>query len=124
MPFYASRGDYQANGNLYESDIVGSIANAIGSQVGKLNPQIVRQTAGAGLQIKDDYLSRLLALRWAPEYTPYDALYKMASDLVYRSNAFAVTSKYGKTKAGTFFSGSGGTMTGKNTQSRINQLFT
>ena len=90
MPFYASRGDYQANGNLYESDIVGSIANAIGSQVGKLNPQIVRQTAGAGLQIKDDYLSRLLALRWAPEYTPYDALYKMASDLVYRSNAFAV----------------------------------
>ena len=53
MPFYASRGDYQANGNLYESDIVGSIANAIGSQVGKLNPQIVRQTAGAGLQIKD-----------------------------------------------------------------------
>lgn len=36
MPFYASRGDYQANGNLYESDIVGSIANAIGSQVGKL----------------------------------------------------------------------------------------
>lgn len=52
MPFYASRGDYQANGNLYESDIVGSIANAIGSQVGKLNPQIVRQTAGAGLQIK------------------------------------------------------------------------
>lgn len=89
MPFLAIRGEYQANGNLYESDIVGAIANCIASNVGKLKPQIVRND-GNGLSIRNDYLSKILSLRWGPELTAYDALYKMASDLVYRSNAFAV----------------------------------
>lgn len=88
-PHITIRGDYQANGNLAESDIVGAIANAIASNVGKLQPQIVRRTA-AGLSVRDDYLSRILSLRWSPELDTYSALYKMASDLVYHSNAYAV----------------------------------
>lgn len=84
-----SRGEYQANGSLYESDIIGAIANCIGSNVGKLNPKLVRKDQ-SGLTVRNDYLARILSTRWSPEYTPYDALYKMASDLVYRSNAFAV----------------------------------
>lgn len=89
VPFVAISGDYQANGNLRESDIVGSIANVISSNVGKLTPQIVRRTED-GLNIKNDSLARLLSLRWSPELDTYSALYKMASDLVYHSNAYAV----------------------------------
>lgn len=89
-PFMAARSDYQANGDLYESDIVGAIANAISKQVGKLQPQIIRTAQGSGMTIRNDYLSRLLSLRWAPELDTYSALYKMASDLVYNSNAYAV----------------------------------
>ena len=43
----------------------------------------------SGMTIKDDYLARLLSLRWAPELSAYDALYKMAATLVRKSNAFA-----------------------------------
>jgi HK97 family phage portal protein len=89
MPLLISRGEYQPGSNLYESDIVGAIANCIGTNCGKLKPQLVRHDA-KGLTVRDDYLARILSLRWSPEATPYDALYKMASDLVYRSNAFAV----------------------------------
>lgn len=88
-PFFALRGDYQANGNLADSDIVGAIANAIASNVGKLQPQIVRRTED-GLSVRNDYLSRILSLRWSPELDTYSALYRMASDLVYHSNAYAV----------------------------------
>ena len=88
-PFFALRGDYQANGNLADSDIVGAIANAIASNVGKLQPQIVRRTDD-GLSVRNDYLSRILSLRWSPELDTYSALYRMASDLVYHSNAYAV----------------------------------
>lgn len=89
MPLLISRGEYQPGSNLYESDIVGAIANCIGTNCGKLKPQLVRNDA-KGLTVRDDYLARMLSLRWNPEMTPYDALYKMASDLVYKSNAFAV----------------------------------
>lgn len=88
-PFFALRGDYQANGNLADSDIVGAIANAIASNVGKLQPQIVRRTDD-GLSVRNDYLSRILSLRWSSELDTYSALYRMASDLVYHSNAYAV----------------------------------
>jgi len=88
-PFVAISGDYQANGNLEESDIVGAIANVIASNVGKLNPQIIRRT-DEGVFPRNDYLSKILSLRWAPEIDSYSALYKMASDLVYHSNAYAV----------------------------------
>lgn len=39
-----------------------------------------------GMTIKDDYLARLLSLRWAPELSAYDALYKMAATLVRKSS--------------------------------------
>lgn len=88
-PIFAFRGEYQGSSDLYESDVVGSIAHAIGQNLGKLTPQVIRRDA-KGLTVKDDYLAKLLSLRWAAEITPFDALYKMASDLVYKSNAFAV----------------------------------
>lgn len=88
-PIFAFRGEYQGSSDLYESDVIGSIANCIASNLGKLTPQVIRRDA-AGLTIKDDYLTKLLSLRWSPEITPFDGLYKMASDLVYKSNAFAV----------------------------------
>lgn len=88
-PIFAFRGEYQGKSDLYESDVVGSIAHCIGSNLGKLTPQVIRRD-GSGLTVKDDYLARLLSLRWSPEITPFDGLYKMASDLVYKSNAFAV----------------------------------
>lgn len=88
-PIFAFRGEYQGSNDLYESDVIGSIANCIASNLGKLTPQVIRRDA-AGLTIKDDYLAKLLSLRWSPEITPFDGLYKMGSDLVYKSNAFAV----------------------------------
>jgi len=88
-PIFAFRGEYQGSSDLYKSDVIGSIANCIASNLGKLTPQVIRRDA-AGLTIKDDYLAKLLSLRWSPEITPFDGLYKMASDLVYKSNAFAV----------------------------------
>lgn len=88
MPF-GIRGDYQANGSLQESDIIGAIANSIAANVGKLHPQVIRNTEN-GLSIRNDYLSRLLSVRWAPELDAYNALYKMAAQLVYHSNAYAV----------------------------------
>lgn len=88
-PVFSIRGDYQANGNLEESDIIGAIANVIASNVGKLQPQISRRTEN-GLQIRDDNLARILTLRWSPELDTYTALYRMASDLVYHSNAYAI----------------------------------
>ena len=88
-PIFAFRGEHQGSSDLYESDVIGSIAHCIGSNLGKLTPQVIRRDA-AGLTIKDDYLAKLLSLRWSQEITPFDGLYKMASDLVYRSNAFAI----------------------------------
>lgn len=88
-PIFAFRGEYQGSSDLYTSDVVGSIAHAIGQNLGKLTPQVIRRDA-KGLTVKDDYLAKLLSLRWAAEITPFDGLYKMASDLVYKSNAFAV----------------------------------
>ena len=52
-------------------------------------PQVVRKDA-SGMTIKDDYLARILSLRWAPELSAYDALYKIAATLIRKSNAFAV----------------------------------
>ena len=68
--------------------IIGSIENCIAVNVAKLTPQVMRKDA-RGMTIKDDYLARLLSLRWAPELSAYDALYKMAATLVRKSNAFA-----------------------------------
>lgn len=87
-PLFAIRGEYSAGGDLDESDIIGSIENCIATNVAKLTPQVVRKDA-RGMVIKEDYLARLLSLRWAPELSTFDALYKMAATLIRKSNAFA-----------------------------------
>lgn len=89
MPLHIGRGEYQADGSLEKSDIIGAIENCIATNVAKLTPQVIRKNA-AGMQIKDDYLAKLLQLRWAPELSVYDALYKMAANIVRQSNSFAV----------------------------------
>lgn len=80
-------GNYSAD--MDESDIIGAIVDTIARQVGKLNPQYIRRDA-SGMKIKSDSLARLLSLRWCPEMSSYDALYKMGATLARRSNAFAV----------------------------------
>lgn len=94
--FRSSRGaflnlsrSFSVNGSLRDNEAVGAIADVIATNVGKLTPQIIRKTT-AGMNIKNDNLSRLLSLRPCPEMSIYDFLYKMASDLIYTSNAFAV----------------------------------
>lgn len=77
------------SGTLYDSDIVGAVANAIASNVAKLSPQVIRRDA-SGMIVKNDRLSRLLTLRPCPEASTYDWLYKMTDTLVRTSNAFAV----------------------------------
>ena len=85
----AFKGEFQASGSLENSDIIGAIANCIATNIAKLTPQLIRKKDSDQVD-RNDYLSKILTLRWSPEYTPFDALYKMASDLVYKSNAFAV----------------------------------
>ena len=84
-----SRGESVYCGSLRENEIVGAVANVVSSNVAKLTPQVIRKTA-AGTTIKNDKLSRLLSIRPNAENSTYDFLYKMASDLIYNSNAFAV----------------------------------
>lgn len=88
-PLLLSRGEYMPTGTLRDNDIVGAIADAIGKNVGKLKPQVTRKDE-KGLTIKDDSLARLLSLRPCPELSTYDFLYRVAADLVYTSNFFAV----------------------------------
>ena len=87
--FFSGRSESVYFGSLRENEIVGAIANAVASNVAKLTPQVIRKTA-AGTTIKNDKLSRLLEIRPNAENSTYDFLYKMASDLIYTSNAFAV----------------------------------
>lgn len=84
-----NRSEYAPSGGLRESEIVGAVANAIATNVGKLAPQVIRKDA-RGVTIKNDRLSRLLNIRPCPEMSTFDFLYRLASDLVYTSNAFAV----------------------------------
>ena len=84
-----SRGEYEPTGTLRDNDIVGAIADAIGKNVGKLKPQVIRKDE-KGMVIKNDYIARLLSLRPCPEMSTYDFLYRIAVDLVYTSNSFSV----------------------------------
>lgn len=84
-----NRSEYAPSGSLRENEIVGAVANVIATNVGKLAPQVIRKDA-RGVTIKNDRLSRLLNMRPCPEMSTFDFLYRLASDLVYTSNAFAV----------------------------------
>lgn len=87
--FLFNRSESAVAGNLRDNEIIGGIANIIASNVGKLAPQVIRKD-NKGVTIKNDKISRLLNMRPCPEESTYDFLYRMASDLVYTSNAFAV----------------------------------
>lgn len=87
-PIFAIGGEYSASASLDDSDVIGSIENCISVNVAKLTPQVVRKD-DRGMMIKDDYLAKLLSLRWSPELSAYDALYKIAAALVRKSNSFA-----------------------------------
>ncbi len=76
-------------GALRDNDIVGAVADAIGKNVGKLQPQVIRRDE-KGMVIKNDGLSRILTLRPCPELSTYDFLYRIAADLIYTSNSFSV----------------------------------
>lgn len=89
MHLVFNRSEYMPSGALRDNEIIGAVANVIATNVAKLSPQVVRKDA-KGVTIKDDKLSRLLNIRPCPEASTFDFLYKMASDLVYTSNAFAV----------------------------------
>ncbi len=84
-----SRSEYTPCGTLRDSDIIGAIANAIGTNIAKLSPQVIRKDA-QGFTIKNDRLSRLISIRPCPEMSIYDFLYRVGSDLVYTSNFYAV----------------------------------
>ena len=88
-PIFTIRGEYNAVADMDASDIVGSITNCIATNVAKLTPQLIRLDS-KGMLIRDDYLAKLLSLRWSPELSTYDALYKMTAQLVRNSNAFAI----------------------------------
>lgn len=83
------RSEYAPSGTLRDNEIVGAIANVIAVNVGKLSPQVIRKDA-KGMTIKNDRLSKLLNIRPCPEASTYDFLYRIASDLIYTSNAFAI----------------------------------
>ncbi len=84
-----SRAEYSPSGSIRENEIVGSIAHAVGVNVGKLTPQVIRKDA-KGTVIKNDHLSKLLSLRPCPEMSTFDFLYKMGSTAICKSNAFAI----------------------------------
>lgn len=88
-PLMFTKGEYIPTGTLQDNDIVGAIADAIAKNVAKLKPQVIRYDE-KGMVIKNDGLARLLSLRPCPEMSTYDFLYRIASDLVYKSNSFSV----------------------------------
>lgn len=88
FPFVFTSGN-SVPGNLRENELIGSIANAIATNVAKLTPQVIRKDS-KGMTVKNDSLSKLLNIRPCPEMSTYDFLYRMASDLIYTSNAFAI----------------------------------
>lgn len=89
-PIFSLRGDYAVNANMDNSDVVGAIADCIARNVGKLSPQLLRSDEERGFKVRGDRLARLLSLRWAPELSAYDALYKIGAHLVRYSNSFSV----------------------------------
>lgn len=84
-----NRSEYMPSGSLRDNEIVGAVANVIATNVAKLSPQVIRKDA-KGITIKNDRLSRLLNIRPCPEASTFDFLYRIASDLVYTSNAFSI----------------------------------
>ena len=86
---FFGRSEDACNSTLRDNETVGAIADVIATNVAKLSPQVIRKDA-SGITVKNDRLSRLLCIRPCPEMSTYDFLYRLASDAIYNSNAFAV----------------------------------
>lgn len=61
-----NRSEYMPCGTLRDNETVSSIAHTVGTNIAKLSPQVIRKDA-YGITIKNDRLSRLLAIRPCPE---------------------------------------------------------
>ena len=72
-----------------DAETVYTGTSAESDNVGKLTPQVIRQRDGV-TEIKNNSMARVLGLRPGAHISTYDLLYKLGSDLVYKSNAFAV----------------------------------
>ena len=87
--FSISRGEFLNSGSLRDNEIVGAVANLIATNVAKLSPQVVRESAN-GLEVKNDNLAKLIALRPNAENSTFDFLYRMGSELVFSGNSFSI----------------------------------
>lgn len=84
-----NRSEYMPCGTLRDNETVSSIAHTVGTNIAKLSPQVIRKDA-YGITIKNDRLSRLLAIRPCPEMSTFDFLYRIGSDIVFTSNSFSI----------------------------------
>ena len=82
---------HSESGNNYNSrsEIINSIADRIATQVSKLQPQVIRNSAN-GTVIKNDNLARLLSTRPCKELNTTDWLYKIAYQAVISGDGFAI----------------------------------
>lgn len=82
---------HSESGNNYNSrsEIINSIADRIATQVSKLQPQVIRNSAN-GTVIKNDSLARLLSTRPCKELNTTDWLYKIAYQSVISGDGFAI----------------------------------
>lgn len=93
---YRARGVWlnvsrRESGGMYNADdeLINAIGDRIATQVSKLTPQVIRKNAD-GIVVKNDRLSKLLALRPCRECNTSDWLYKIAHNAVTSGNGFAV----------------------------------
>lgn len=87
---YVSIGRGESGSNYRTNEeLINEIADRIATQVSKLTPQVVRKD-DKGIVIKNDRLSKLLALRPCRELNTVDWLYKMSHTAVTTGDAFAV----------------------------------
>lgn len=89
VKFVFNHSEYMPCGTLRDNETVSSIAHTVGTNIAKLSPQVIRKDA-YGITIKNDRISRLLAIRPCPEMSTFDFLYRIGSDIVFTSNSFSI----------------------------------
>ena len=87
--FLSFQGESSSASDISDNELVGSIIDCIATHISKLTPQVIRNVDGKRI-VKEDHLGKLLALRWAPEMSCQQALYKLISMLEEQSDSFAL----------------------------------
>lgn len=87
--FLSFKGESSSSSDISDNELVGAIVDCIATHVSKLTPQVIRNVDGKRI-VKEDHLGKLLGLRWAPEMSCQQALYKLVSILGEQSDAFAL----------------------------------